>query len=657
MSVVDEIKERLSIVDVVSEYVNLRRSGRNYVGFCPFHANTRTPSFVVFPETGTWHCFGACGTGGDIFTFIQRKENLDFREALELLAARAGVPLEPRSPSESAEEEANERLRSALSAAAMYYHNLLLRAPEAESARAYVHRRELADKTVQTWQLGYSLNRWDAILQYLTQRGFTIDELAKAGLVVEREQNGHTSYYDRFRGRLMIPIRDHKGRIVAFGARILDISEKKGSDDIEHFRPKYINSPASPIFDKGSVVFGLDQARQAIRAAGEVVIVEGYMDVLMAHQHGVRNVVASMGTALTEAQLRLLRRYTDRLILALDADAAGSQATVRGVYLARQALDREMVPLFTSTGRMRYRSSLAADLRVMTLPTGQDPDDVIRTDPDRWQRLVAAAQPVIDFFISRAATEYDLRTASGKAAAARELAPLIAEVTDEVERAHYVQQVARLLDIDERSILREVAAHDPRRRPLTKPAFTTVSSVGAPSSKDTASPSFHIGVEEHCLVHLLQRPGFLPQLAAELAELGVGKLDSEDFTNSENRALLEALQRWVADNTIWDPESFRETLPSPLRARYDYLREQGNALPPLSAARANRDLIDSVLRLRLERLRQRIVETRYLLEDAQHGQDTERTGTYAQVIRAYSTELRHLWQLLGQRTLLTDTPG
>ncbi|MFN2245174.1 MAG: DNA primase, partial [Anaerolineae bacterium] len=275
MSVVDEIKDRLDIVEVIQSYVPLKKAGRNYKGLCPFHAE-KTPSFVVFPDSGTWHCFGACGTGGDVFSFVMQQENLDFGEALQTLARRAGVELESRSPQAAEAEKRLDLLRQINQAAATYFHHLLLNSDEAARARAYLEKRGLTHETIERFQVGYSLDQWDVLLRYLTSKGYTPADLHEVGLIVEREDK--SGYYDRFRGRVVFPIRDHRGKVLGFGARAMGDGQ-----------PKYINSPQTPLFDKSSVLFGLDQAKAGIRTAGEAVIVEGYMDVLMAHQHGINN--------------------------------------------------------------------------------------------------------------------------------------------------------------------------------------------------------------------------------------------------------------------------------------------------------------------------------------------------------------------------------
>jgi DNA primase len=386
MSVIDEVKSRLDIIEVISSYIPLQKSGRNYKALCPFHSE-KTPSFVVFPESQHWHCFGACGEGGDVFTFVMKREGWDFRTALQELARRAGVELRPRTSAQVEAEEEADRLRELLATAAQYYHHLLRHAQEAQSARAYVAKRELSDETAERFLLGYSLPGWDHARDYLTEHGYTVEELIKAGLLVQREESGST--YDRFRDRLMIPIRDVQGRVIGFGARTLD---PEGV-------PKYLNSPQTSLFDKSRTLFGLDLARKTIRREDRVVIVEGYMDVMQAQQAGFANVVAQMGTALTEPQLRQLQRYTKRLVLALDPDAAGVQATLRGVEVARETLEQEWEPVFDPRGLVGHEGRLGAEIRVLRLPRGQDPDDLIRKDPRRWATLIEEAVSVVDFYL------------------------------------------------------------------------------------------------------------------------------------------------------------------------------------------------------------------------------------------------------------------
>jgi DNA primase len=276
MSSIDEIKSRLDIVDLVSETVQLRHSGKNYTGFCPFHANTRTPAFVVFPESGTWRCFGQCNEGGDIFRFVMKKENMDFSEALHYLAEKAGVQLKPPTPEEQAVAEEGDQLRSLLEEAVTFYRHNLLNTPPGQQALAYLRGRGLNDETLEVFGLGYAPNAWEAAIHHFRDKGYEDTDLKDAGLVTERETGG---IYDRFRHRIMIPIRDERGRMAGFGARILN------PDDV----PKFLNSPQTPIFDKSHLLYGLDRARKTIRTSDQAVIVEGYLDVIALHQAGFTN--------------------------------------------------------------------------------------------------------------------------------------------------------------------------------------------------------------------------------------------------------------------------------------------------------------------------------------------------------------------------------
>ena len=442
MSSIEEVKARIDIVDLVSRYVPLKKAGRTYKANCPFHEE-RTPSFVVFPEGQNWRCFGACSTGGDAFSFLMRQEALDFREALEMLAIEAGVDLAQSQDQQSGRQR--QGLYEANQAAATYYNEILNHHPSADIAREYLRQRQVDGETAEQFQLGFALDTWDSLRNFLLEKGFSIDDQLAAGLLKHNETRNST--YDAFRGRLMIPIRDKQGRVTGFGGRVLGDGQ-----------PKYLNTSDTQLFHKSHVVYGMDLAYKAIRDMERVVIVEGYMDVIAAHQHGFNNVVACMGTSLTADQLKQLQRYTSNFVLALDADSAGQQATVRGLNQARQALARVTKPKLTPGGRVRMEERLDAALNIVAMPDGRDPDDVIRNSPADWEMLVEQAKPLVDFYFHVVSTQYDLRSARGKGAAVSELAPLIAELSDEIEQQHYVQELSRLLQIDESTIANRVAA-------------------------------------------------------------------------------------------------------------------------------------------------------------------------------------------------------
>ena len=369
MTAVEDIKARVDVVDLIGETVRLRRSGKNYTGFCPFHANVHTPSFAVFPESGTWRCFGACNEGGDIFRFVMKKEGCDFPEALRILALRAGIELHPRTPEDVRAEEEHARLRTLLELAATFFRSTLLNSRRgregariSSSPRAFGCDARILRGRARARPAGKTASPSSARRSTPTRnwwrRAWRWNPIP-AGCATASDN------------RITIPIRDAAGKLCGFGARIVDPNDN----------PKFLNSPQTALFDKGRLLYGLDRAARAIRAAGEAVLVEGYMDVMAAHQAGFENVISPMGTALTEAQLRLLKRFSKRIVLALDPDSAGNAATLRGLELAREALDREGEAVFDARGLVRYESRLQADVRVASLPDGKDPDEVVLRDP------------------------------------------------------------------------------------------------------------------------------------------------------------------------------------------------------------------------------------------------------------------------------------
>jgi DNA primase len=628
MSVVDEIKERLDAVELIQSYVPLKKAGRNFKGLCPFHSE-KTPSFVVFPETGTWHCFGACGTGGDVFTFIMKQENLEFGEALKLLAHRAGVEIEPRSPEAAKAEQRLALLREINQSAATYFHHLLLNSDEAARARAYLERRGLAQETLDRFQVGYALDQWDGLLRYLTNKGYNLPDLHEIGLLIQREDK--SGYYDRFRGRVVFPIRDHRGRTIGFGGRILGEGV-----------PKYLNSPQTPLFDKSSVLFGLDMAKAGIRTSGKAVIVEGYMDVLMAHQHGINNVVAQMGTALTEAQLVRLKKHTQRFVLALDSDVAGDQATLRGLDLARQVMDREVVPVPTPRGLIRFEDRLAADLRIVSLPQGRDPDEVIRESPARWAQLMEQARPVMDYYFHALTADLDLAAAKGKAEAVRLLGPLIAEIGDRVQRTHYLQLLARMVQVDERSLWQQIRQAIGQKRP-ERPR--PVQPVGERTRAN-------LGPDEHCLSLFLSHPALLSQVDAELTESKEEVASADDLSRAEDRAILGAWRKWLAGGGA--PEAlgaFYDTLDQNLQDRVQVLVQAQKDQPPIPEDLLRNDVLDSIARLRLRNLQRQVHELRFLLQDAQATGDRDALRNYGQLSIRATRQIRRIEQEMNLRSM------
>jgi len=625
VSTIDEIKDRLDIVEVISSYVPLQKSGRNYKALCPFHSE-KTPSFVVFPDSQRWHCFGACGEGGDVFNFVMKQEGWDFRTALEELARRAGVELRPRTPAQVQAEDEADRLRGLLATAAQYYQHLLRHAPEAEAARAYVAKRGLSDETIERFLLGYSLPGWERTRAYLTEQGYTVEELIKAGLLVQREDG--SGGYDRFRDRLMIPIRDTKGRVIGFGARTLD---PQGV-------PKYINSPQTILFDKSHTLFGLDLARQAIRRQDRAVIVEGYMDVMQANQAGFANVVAQMGTALTEPQLRQLQRHTHRLVLALDPDLAGIQATLRGVEVARDVLEQKWEPVFNPKGLVGYEARLGAEIRVLRLPRGQDPDDLIREDPQSWTVLVEQAVPVVDFYLQMLLEEIDLDDTKAKAQVVDTLLPLLQTVANPVEREDFVQKIARTLRVDPRAV--HARLRSTQRRPA-RPGRGEAQKQGQSPRQTPAAD-----LEGYCLSALLQRPAALSQVNEALRENQLEPLQAQDFQDVSYRAIFETWESLLATGQPVSIETLSAQLPSELHARMEELHTSDKS--ELADEQLARDVSLTLLRMRERNLKRMGQELSFLTLEAQEAGDM-RAERYASALQTYTSMLLRTQQALAQR--------
>jgi len=449
MSEIEEVKARLDIVDVVGQHVQLQKAGRTLKGLCPFHPE-KTPSFIVSPDRQTWHCFGACGTGGDVISFVMKHDGLDFGDALRLLAERTGVKLKERRVSEE-QDRARKRLHDANEAAAEYFTRQLT-TDAGKSAQAYIEQRGIDEATSRAFRLGYSLPGWNDTIDHLRGRGFTDREIVSAGIAIQGENGLH----DRFRNRLIFPVWDAKGRMIGFGARALE------ADAV----PKYLNTAQTPLFDKGGTLYALNKAGDAIKREGRAVIVEGYMDVIAAHQFGFENVVAQMGTALTERQVRLLQRLAPQIILALDADAAGTNAAVRGHDVVRQTAGEEAEPTAVSwRGLIGHQETTSVDLRVIVLPEGKDPDDFVRSDPDAWRALIEDARPVLEFRLEVAAAAHDLTDPRGRSQLVQDYLPLLSAVGDPVIRAHYLQRLSRLAQVNEEELTSLVMR--PRGRPET----------------------------------------------------------------------------------------------------------------------------------------------------------------------------------------------
>ncbi|MFH1744726.1 MAG: DNA primase [bacterium] len=417
----EEIKSRLDIVEVIREYMQLKQAGSNFKANCPFHRE-KTPSFMVSQEKQIWHCFG-CGKGGDIFSFVMESEGVDFSEALRILAPKAGVVLIREDPQVASQKN---KILDILELSRKYFNRFLREAQEAVSARAYLKKRGLSDETIEEWQVGCSPDAWEKVYNALRQKGYTDQEIFLSGMSVKK--NVGSGYYDRFRGRIMFPINNINGDTVAFSARI---SPEKENDEKQG--GKYINSPQTQVYDKSKILFALDKAKQYIKKENLAIIVEGQMDAITAHQNGFKNVVASSGTALTEEQIKLIKRYTNNIALSFDMDEAGKMAADRGI---KEAMRAEM------------------NIRVIELPDGKDPDECIKNNPKMFADAVDGAKEMMQYYFDKTFLKINLKDVSGKREAAKILLPIIVKLGNAIERDYWLKELGNKIDVDE-NLLRE----------------------------------------------------------------------------------------------------------------------------------------------------------------------------------------------------------
>ena len=517
MTQIDDVKGRLDIVELIGGYVNLQRSGSSLKANCPFHQE-RTPSFYVFPDRQSWRCFGACAEGGDAFSFVMKQERIDFRDALHQLAARVGVTITNQSDSGDRSRQLYE-----INDAARRFFQEMLATPEAEFVRDYLAGRGINERSLQTFEFGYSPARGNRLLAHLTGAGYTPEQIAQVELARETDDG---RYYDFFRGRLMIPIRDWQARVAGFGSRALD----------DNATPKYLNTPRTPVFDKSRILFAMHIAKEPVRQQG-AVIVEGYMDAIMAHQHGYDNVVASMGTALTQDQVRQVRRLTtDRVTMALDGDAAGSNATFRSLETSWEAFQK--VPVAQSSGSSMQRDAL--EFLVVEMPAGKDPDDFIRESPDEWPAFVDSASPLFDYLLKSLSSRVNMDRNEDKAQVANRILQFLAQIPDPIQRDLYVDQLAARLGIRVEILHANMPTavwQNERREERRRPPATANEATPPPSSD-------HDAAEEYLLAVLLQH---WPELAADAAALS-----PDWFTRSENREIYASVitEADVEDATV-----------------------------------------------------------------------------------------------------------
>lgn len=597
MDSAQDIKTRLDIADLVGEYVTLKPAGSGaFKACCPFHQE-RTPSFYVSRTRQSWRCFG-CNEGGDHFSFIQKIEGMEFREALAFLAQKAGVILPEYDAKQSGDRH---RLHEVNALAAKFFQSALLTLPQAEAARAYLKKRGVDDLTADLFKIGYAPDGWQALTDALIKKGVNADELVRAGLASKRERG--EGVYDRFRDRLMFPILDVQGNVVGFTGRVLQSDVKEA---------KYVNTPETAVYRKSAVLYGLDKAKGEIRRADLAVLVEGNMDVVSSHQFGVTNVIACSGTALTSEQLHLLKRFTTNLAIAFDADSAGRTATVRGLDLAR-------VQDFS--------------IKVITLPpdAGKDPDEAVRKDVAIWKNAIASAVGIMDWLYAQSfAHEKELHTPEGKKRVAQELLPEIRRIVDPVERDGWLRRLSQDLGVSEDSLREAIQRSISLGK--SQASFTTQGSgaqsragqpgAGAASVAKLAMPTQELERERFLIAAALAQP--------KLFSVFQGGMNwrAEEFVTPVHKSLYETLIKLYNQPQIQGTPSTGLRAGSLLALPPELLPEERDAfeaaaflaerdLLTQNAATLERDVQALVVLLRSERLTKRRRELEEAMRQAE----------------------------------------
>jgi len=556
---ITEVKERSSIVEVISDFVSLKKSGKNYLGLCPFHSE-KTPSFTVNAEKGIFHCFG-CGVGGNIFNFLMRANHLSFPEAVKEVAKRYGVTLPQRELSE--EEKRRRSLRARLfeinEIAAEYYHRVLVSQKEGEDGKQYLGQRRISEDTIGIHRLGFAPASWDSLALFLQSKGIPMNLAETLGLILPRKEGnisgGRPGYYDRFRRRVIFPIFNEGGKVSGFGGRIIEDAAVSGGQA----SPKYMNSPESPIYSKGQMLYGLNAATGPIREQEMALVVEGYMDLLSLYQEGIRNVVASLGTALTSTQVSLLGRYTREVVLVFDADESGRKATQRSLELFLQE---------------------GISTRVVSLPAGFDPDSfVLREKKAGFERILADALPVVEYLLDQAMRRYATTTVEGKVRALRELIPALNGLKDPLEQNLYIERVASRLGLKEPQVRAQLRGKPERAE-----------EIGRTPGKTPQGP-----VHERLLLQLMLLRG---QVIPAVEEV-VGK---EGFLDPRHQKLARELMSFWESEKKMDVQAFLN------RAGDEELKNLASELilAEESLVDADRTLRDCLRKVKLSRLRQEI---------------------------------------------------
>jgi len=518
---IDLIKQRLDIIDIASDYLKVTKAGSNYKSLCPFHTE-KTPSFIINPERQTWHCFGSCGVGGDVIELVIRIEKINFTEALKILAERAGVQLNKNSGPDK-----NARLYE-INFEACNFYKTQLQLPEGRKAKEYIDVRGVNKDACQTFEFGFSPYSNSILVDKLTSLGFKETEIIQSGLAIKRESN---QIRDFFYGRLMIPIKNANGRVIGFGGRVLDDSN-----------PKYINTPATPIFDKKSVLFGLSIASKGIRDNNSVVVVEGYLDVITAHQFGFENVVASMGTALTANQVGHLKSRTNNFVLAMDSDSAGREAVLRSLRNTYRIFERQL------------GQKSEVNLSVVLMPGGKDPDSQIRNNLPEWEKSIANPVPFVQFVVDSIIDKHDINSSTGKGQVVGEIAPLITTMVNPFEQDHYIDVLASKLDV-KRDIVESALAKSKTGSRRKRPTLKKLTNQNEDKSLYPEIRPKENWIEDYTMSILLKMQ----------EKSNSDMINSDYFRRTENK---EIYSLW---HSLSEADELGDVMSDQLQAHYEYL--------------------------------------------------------------------------------------
>jgi len=513
MDEIEEIRSKIDLVQYISETVPLKKTGRNFKACCPFHSE-KTPSFIVNPERQIWKCFG-CGVGGDIFKFVMEQERVEFGEALRLLAKKAGVTLKRYQPTKSESEK--DKLYEINHLAAEFFHYLLINHPVGRRALNYILQRGVTKESLEQFKLGYSPASWDELQKFLVgKKKYSIFDLEKAGLVVKSDRGG---FYDRFRDRLMFPLFDHRGNIVGFAGRLLDPGAKEA---------KYVNTPETSIYHKSELLYPLQITKEEIKKTGAAVVVEGELDAISSYQVGIKNVVAIKGSALTEFQARLLKRFTENLILSLDADAAGDMAARRGIEIA---------------------DSLGFNLKVVTLEKYKDPDEAAQKDPGYFKKRLEEAENIYDFYLNSAFARFRGKTPEEKKKIGQELIPIFGKIEDEIVKNVYIKKLSQRLGVNEEAIILQIEKFFKKESKI----------LPKPVSVNPVKTRREI-LEKYFLSLLFQSK-----------KIEILKEEKDLFCLPVNLRLIKMLEDFLKENLNFSSQFFFKSLPGELKEAFDSL--------------------------------------------------------------------------------------